>query len=106
MTVLTAGIPSKLIRGRLRRHAGGNDQQCFLSRRRYVLIHRSSIAGSTGTYLEGTSAAYEDKALLGLKLMGMCRWPRNPYPIMVYFVAKYRPHLSHFWENTIFAIPT
>ena len=26
----------------------------------------------------------------------------NPF----YFVAKYRPHISHFWENVIFAIPT
>ena len=25
--------------------------------------------------------------------------------IQVYSVAKYRPHLSHFWENVIFAIP-
>ena len=31
---------------------------------------------------------------------------RNPYHNIVYSVAKYRPHLSHFWENVIFAIPT
>ena len=31
---------------------------------------------------------------------------QSPYPIMVYFVANYRPHLSHFLENVIFAIPT
>ena len=30
----------------------------------------------------------------------------SPCPIIVYFVASYRPHLSHFWENVIFAIPT
>ena len=29
-----------------------------------------------------------------------------PYPIIVYFLANYRPHLSHFLENVIFAIPT
>ena len=29
---------------------------------------------------------------------------QNPYPLKVYSVAKYRPHLSHFWENVIFAI--
>ena len=23
---------------------------------------------------------------------------QSPYPIMVYSVAKYRPHLSHFWQ--------
>ena len=34
---------------------------------------------------------------------------QNPYPIKVYYVAKYRPHpilYSHFWENVIFVIPT
>ena len=30
------------------RHAGGKDLRCFLSGRRYVLICRSSIAGSNG----------------------------------------------------------
>ena len=29
-----------------------------------------------------------------------------PYPIIVYFLASYRHHLSHFLENVIFAIPT
>ena len=31
---------------------------------------------------------------------------QDPYPIKVYSVAKYIPHLSHFWKNVIFAIPT
>ena len=31
---------------------------------------------------------------------------QSPYPIIVYFLANYRPHLSHFLENVIFAIPT
>ena len=30
----------------------------------------------------------------------------NPYPVIVYSVAKYRPHPRHFWKNVIFAIPT
>ena len=25
---------------------------------------------------------------------------QSPYPIIVYSVANYRPHLSHFWANT------
>ena len=29
----------------------------------------------------------------------------NPYPIIVYSVANYRPHVSHFWPN-IPQIPT
>ena len=31
---------------------------------------------------------------------------QSPYPIIVYFLANYRPHLSHFLENVIFVIPT
>ena len=31
---------------------------------------------------------------------------QSPHPILVYFLANYRPHLSHFLENVIFAIPT
>ena len=31
---------------------------------------------------------------------------QSPYPIVVYFLANYRPHLSYFLENVIFAIPT
>ena len=30
----------------------------------------------------------------------------SPYPIVVYFWANYRPHLSHVLENVIFAIST
>ena len=26
---------------------------------------------------------------------------QNLYPIIVYFVASYSPHLSHFWANVI-----
>ena len=26
---------------------------------------------------------------------------QNPHLIIVYFVANYRPHLSHFWANVI-----
>ena len=31
---------------------------------------------------------------------------QSPYPIVVYFLANYRAHLSHFLQNVIFAIPT
>ena len=30
----------------------------------------------------------------------------EPHPIIVYVLANYRPHLSHFLENVIFAIST
>jgi len=45
--------------------------------------------------------------LLGLIFAGYVPLAsQNPYRIIVYSVAKYRPHLSHFWENVIFTIPT
>ena len=31
---------------------------------------------------------------------------QSPYPIIVYFLANYRPHLSHFLENVIFRDPS
>ena len=31
---------------------------------------------------------------------------QNSYPIIVCSVANGRPHLSHFWANVNFAIPT
>ena len=31
---------------------------------------------------------------------------QSPYPTIVYFLANYRPHLSHLLENVILAIPT
>ena len=31
---------------------------------------------------------------------------QSPHPILVYISANYRPHLSHFLENVISAIPT
>ena len=38
---------------------------------------------------------------LGQVLLGMSRWPlRTPTPL-VYSVAIYRPHLSHFWANVV-----
>ena len=47
---LPPGMLAKLTRVRLRRHTGGKDLRCFLSRRRYVLICPSSIAGSARGY--------------------------------------------------------
>ena len=31
---------------------------------------------------------------------------QSPYPIIVYSVANYRPHLSHFWANMYFHAPS
>ena len=38
--------------------------------------------------------------VLGLSFAGyVLLASQNPYPIIVYSVASYRPHLSHFWAN-------
>ena len=45
--------------------------------------------------------------VLGLMFVGyVLLASQSPYPIIVYFLANYRPHLSHFLENVIFTIPT
>ena len=45
--------------------------------------------------------------VLGLMFVGYVPLAsQSPYPIIVYFVANYRPHLSHFLVYVIFAIPT
>ena len=34
-----------------------------------------------------------------VKFCSVCAASQSPYPIIVYTVASYRPHLSHFWAN-------
>ena len=47
------------------------------------------------------------RGILGLMFAGyVLLASQSPYPIIVYFLANYRPHLSHFLENVIFTIPT
>ena len=44
---------------------------------------------------------------LGLMFAGLVPLAsQSPYPILVYFLANYRLHPTHFLENVIFAIPT
>ena len=41
--------------------------------------------------------------LLGLMFAGYVPLAsQNPYPVIVNSVAKYRPHLHHFWEKCNF----
>ena len=63
MSVFTASMPAKLTRVQLRRHASGKDCDVSCFRQRYVLICPRTIAGSTGGYVAGTSATYENQAL-------------------------------------------
>ena len=46
------------------------------------------------------------KACLGVPGGGGDTWVNVCYSIIGYFLANYRPHLSHFLENVIFALPT
>ena len=40
------------------------------------------------------------RGVLGLSFVGYVPLAsKSPYPIVVYSVANYRPHLSHFWAN-------
>ena len=59
----TAGMPAKLSSSQLRRHANDKDwdDQCC---RPLMFSYRNSIPGSTGGYVAGASAAYENQALV------------------------------------------
>ena len=63
--------------------------------RKYSQIEREAPEGGEG-------------GVLGLMFAGyVLLASQSPYPIIiVYFLANYRPHLGHFLENAIFAIPT
>ena len=46
------------------------------------------------------SGEFTGGGVLGLIFAGyMLLASQSPYPITVYSVANYRPHLSHFWAN-------
>ena len=68
----------------------------------------NSAPNCKGTFLGGgVSFPPGGGGVLGLMSAGYVPLAsQNPYPIIVYFFANYVPHLSHFLENVIFAIPT
>ena len=50
----------------------------------------------------GTGQVLWARGLLGSRFAGYVPLAsQNPYPIIVYSVANYRPHLSHFWAYVI-----
>ena len=59
IAVFTAGMPAKLNSIQLRRHTGGKDWHgpCC---RRLPFSYRNGVAGSTGSYVAGSSSAYEN----------------------------------------------
>ena len=59
----TPGMPAKLTRVQLRRHAGGKTLRWLELPAAHVLIRPRSSSGGTGSYNAGSSAAYENQAL-------------------------------------------
>ena len=59
----TADVPAKFNSSQLRRYAAGKDLRWSLLPVAYVLICGNSTPGSTGGYVVGGSAAYENQAL-------------------------------------------
>ena len=57
-----------------------------------VALHSQHLIGQTGSSIGLIFAGYAPLASQSL------------YSIIVYFVAEFRPHFSHFW--VIFAIPS
>ena len=65
-------------------------------------ISKVNIRVYFGTYTFGESWGPGGGGVLGSTFAGyMPLVSQNPYPIIVYSVASYRPHLSHFWANVI-----
>ena len=63
--------------------------------------------GLEGLAISSRFSKSREGGALGFMLAGYVPLAsQSPYPIKVYFVANYRPHLSHFLEYVIFAIPT
>lgn len=76
---------------------------CFLQHNHIKLCERLMISSMNkyDIYCMSFSFSINDGGgvSLGQFLLGLCRRPlwQNPYPIVVYSVANYRPCLSHFW---------
>ena len=70
----------------------------FLSSNGEVIIRLLWIVGLTNSRARPGGSGEE--GLLGLLFAGyVLLASQSPYPIIVYSVANYRPHLSHFWAN-------
>ena len=58
---IAADVPAKLNSSQLRKHSCGRDLQWPLLLAAYVLICGNSTPGSTGGFVTGRSAAYENQ---------------------------------------------
>ena len=72
-----------------------------------LLFSIFSRGGGGGGGLNREGGLLPGKGVLGSIFAGYVPLAsQSPFPILVYSVANYRPHLSHFCGNENFGIPT
>ena len=63
------------------------------------------VNNAHGKQKRRTPGGWGGGSLLGLIFAGYVPLAsQNRYPLIIYFLANYRPHLSQFWANVIFSI--
>ena len=76
----------------------------------YISLHmKTFLKTGAPVFFHVLSCAFPPggRGVLGLMFAGYVPLAsQSSYPIIVYSLANYRPHLSHFLENVIFWIPT
>ena len=79
----------------------------------YISLHmKTFLKTGAPVFFHVLSCAFPPRGgggvgVLGLMFAGYVPLAsQSSYPIIVYSLANYRPHLSHFLENVIFSIPT
>ena len=104
--VVEVSVPREALKNRTRPH---NEQQCNGSSSVPLIevnINKVGFQVRRGGCLKYVIRSFPINAwnfpggVLGLIFARYARLSsRSPYDIIVYSVASYRPHLSHFWEN-------
>ena len=74
----------------------GSCKSTFLDGHPRIVFMRDRLVIRVGAPGGGTWLSFAGYVLLA---------SQSPYPIIVYSVANYRPHLSHFWEICNFRDP-
>ena len=74
------------------------------TKRKNATKNMSGLPGLPNTTIEPRGGGGGGLGLLFDGLVPLAS--QSPYPILVYFLANYRLHPTHFLENVIFAIPT
>ena len=75
------------------------------TKRKNATKNMSGLPGLPNTTIEPRGGGGELGLMFG-GLVPLASQSPYPYPILVYFLANYRLHPTHFLENVIFAIPT